>query len=156
MATELSGGCGCGALRYRLKSKPMIVHCCHCKDCQRQTGSAFVVNAVIERDNIEIDQGNSVAFTMPTDSGTPHDLYRCEDCGTTVWSDYGRRKTMVFLRAGTLDDPGSLPPDVHIFIRSKLPWVSLPADIPAFDVFYSSVEAFWPEEALMRRKALGF
>ncbi|AKI01498.1 hypothetical protein IMCC20628_02803 [Hoeflea sp. IMCC20628] len=156
MGAELTGGCGCGALRYRLKSGPMIVHCCHCKDCQRQTGSAFVINAVIERDNIEIRQGATVVYSMPTESCGPHDLYRCEDCGSTVWSDYGRRETMVFLRAGTLDEPDRLPPDVHIFTRSKLPWVEIPAEIPAFDIFYSSVEEFWPAGAMMRRRALGF
>ena len=154
--TALAGGCGCGALRYRLKTAPMIVHCCHCKDCQRQTGTAFVVNAIIERDNIEIKQGETTVFTMPTDSGRPHDLYRCESCGTTVWSDYGRRRTMVFVRVGTLDEPALLPPDVHIFTRSKLPWVTLPVDVPAFDVFYESVEAFWPPEARKRRAELGF
>lgn len=134
----------------------MIVHCCHCKDCQRQTGSAFVVNAVIERENIEIEQGSLAVYTMPTDSGRPHDLYRCENCVTTLWSDYGRRETMLFLRVCTLDEPSRLPPDVHIFTRSKLPWVGLPAEIPAFEVFYSSVADFWPAEALARRRALGF
>ena len=156
MNTDLVGGCGCGALRYRLKARPMIVHCCHCKDCQRQTGTAFVINAIIERDNIEIEQGSTVVCTMPTDSGRPHDLCRCRYCGITVWSDYGRRKTMLFVRVGTLDEPASLPPDVHIFTRSKLDWVGLPPHIPAFDIFYPSVEEFWPAEALSRRKALGF
>lgn len=156
MTTDLSGGCGCGGLRYRLTAEPMIVHCCHCKDCQRQTGSAFVINAIIERDAIEIEQGNTVIYTMPSDSGRPHDLYRCEDCGTTVWSDYGRRKTMLFVRVGPLEEPDRLPPDVHIFTRSKLAWVGLPENIPAFDVFYSSVEEFWPAKAVERRRALGF
>tara|TARA_R110002020_G_scaffold110627_15_gene255543 strand:+ start:3621 stop:4091 length:471 start_codon:yes stop_codon:yes gene_type:complete len=156
MIAGLSGGCGCGALRYRLTAAPMIVHCCHCKDCQRQTGTAFVVNAIIERDNIDIEQGATVVYTMPTDSGSPHDLYRCAECGTTVWSDYGRRRTMLFVRVGTLDEPALLPPDVHIFTRSKLPWVGLPPDVPAFDIFYSSVDDFWPEAARARRRALGF
>ena len=156
MALKLTGGCGCGALRYRLKAEPMIVHCCHCKDCQRQTGSGFVINAIIERDNIEIEQGATAVTTLPTDSGRPHDLYRCDACETTVWSDYGRRRAMVFLRVGTLDEPARLPPDVHIFTRSKLPWVGLPADTPSFAVFYPGIEEFWPADALARRRALGF
>ena len=156
MVTNLTGGCGCGALRYRLKAGPMIVHCCHCRDCQRQTGSAFVINAIIERDNIEIEQGKTAVHTMPTDSGRPHDLYRCDACGTTVWSDYGRRQTLLFLRVGTLDEPARLPPDVHIFTRSKLPWVGLPVDTPAYDIFYPSIDELWSEEALARRRALGF
>ena len=156
MNTDLSGKCACGALHYRLIAKPMIVHCCHCKDCQRQTGTAFVINAIIERDNIEVHQGSTIVQTMPTDTGRPHDLYRCEDCGMTVWSDYGRRNTMVFVRVGTLDEPSLLPPDVHIYTRSAVTWVQLPDDIPAFHAFYPSVEAFWPADALNRRRALGF
>jgi len=156
MDTDLTGGCGCGALRYRLKAKPMIVHCCHCKDCQRQIGSAFVINALIERDNIEIESGTTAVHAMPTESGRPHDLHRCEVCQTTVWSDYGRRRTLLFVRVGTLDEPARLPPDVHIYTRSRLPWVGLPADVPAFDVFYPGIAEFWSAEALARRRALGF
>ena len=99
MAGHLQGGCACGAVRYRLKSGPMFVHCCHCSDCQRQVGSAFVVNALIETDRVEVLSGETTCFTMPTDSGRPHDVYRCSVCGTTLWSDYGRRKVLTFLRA---------------------------------------------------------
>ncbi len=156
MTRDLHGQCGCGALRFKLKAEPMVVHCCHCKDCQHQTGTAFVINAIIERDNVEVESGETAMYTMPTASGRPHDVYRCAECGTTVWSDYGRRETMLFLRVGTLDEPSELPPDVHIFTRSKLPWVGLPADVPAYEVFYPELEAVWPEEALRRRRALGF
>lgn len=156
MTQDPCGGCACGALRYRLKAEPMVVHCCHCKDCQRQTGSGFVINAIIERDNIEVERGGTSMITMPTDSGLPHDIYRCKECGTTVWSDYGRRQSMVFVRVGTLDEPSALPPDVHIFTRSKLPWVGLPADVPAYDIFYPRLETIWPPQALARRRALGF
>jgi hypothetical protein len=149
----LEGGCACGAVRYRLKSGPMFVNCCHCTDCQRQLGSAFVINAVIETDRIEVLSGELTVTTLPTDSGRPHDVYRCAVCGTTIWSDYGRRKVMSFLRATTLDDRAALPPDAHIFTRSKLPWVTLPADTPAFEVFYDLPNQ-WPVESLARLKAL--
>ena len=149
----LQGGCACGAVRYRLTSGPMFVNCCHCADCQRQAGSAFVINALIERDRIEVLSGEVAPTTMPTDSGRPHDIYRCTVCGTTLWSDYGRRKVMVFLRATTLDDRGAFSPDAHIFTRSKLPWVQLPADVPAFEVYYD-MQALWSAEALARREVL--
>jgi hypothetical protein len=90
---------------------------------------------------------------MPTDSGRPHDIHRCAACEVAVWSDYGRRPFLRFVRATTLDEPHALAPDVHIFTRSKMPWVGLPPDIPAFEIFYSSAEEFWPPEALARRKA---
>ena len=151
--SALEGGCACGAVRYRLKSGPMFVNCCHCQDCQRQLGSAFVINAMIETDRIEVLSGEIAPTTLPTDSGRPHDVHRCTACGTTLWSDYGRRRVMSFLRATTLDDRDALRPDAHIFTRSKLPWVILPPDVPAFDIYYD-MQALWPPESLARRAAL--
>ena len=153
MTRLLEGGCACGAVRYRLKSEPMFVHCCHCRDCQRQTGSAFVLNALIETDRIEILSGEPEAVAMPTDSGRPHDVYRCRTCRTALWSDYGRRPALRFVRVGTLDDASALPPDVHIFTRSKLPWVGLPKEVPAFAVYYD-LNALWPAASLARRRAI--
>jgi hypothetical protein len=151
MAT-FEGGCSCGAVRYRLTSAPMFVHCCHCKDCQRQTGSAFVLNALIETDRIERLSGDPVAVRMPTDSGGIHDIYRCPACQIAVWSDYGGRPHVRFVRVGTLDEPSALPPDVHIFARSKAPWVGLPPDAKVFEVYYD-MQALWPPESLARREA---
>jgi hypothetical protein len=153
MAETLDGGCACGAVRYRLTSPPMFVNCCHCKDCQRQTGSAFAVNAIIETDRIETHSGEIVVATVPTDSGRPLDIHRCAACGTSLWSDYGRRVAVRFVRVGTLDDPGALPPNAHIFTRSKQPWVGLPAAVPAFEVYYDT-KTLWPKESLERRRLL--
>ena len=114
MADDLEGGCACGAVRYRLGSAPMFVHCCHCRDCQRQTGSAFVLNALIETDRISLLSGDPAALAVPTDSGRPHEIYRCPACQTALWSDYGGRPALRFVRVGTLDQPAALPPDVHI------------------------------------------
>jgi hypothetical protein len=152
-ADRLSGGCACGAVRYRLRSRPMFVHCCHCRDCQRQTGSAFVLNALIETDRISLEAGEPAPSAVPTDSGRPHDIYRCPTCQTALWSDYGRRPGLRFVRVGTLDEPSDLPPDVHIFTRSKLPWVMLPEATPSFEVYYD-LKALWPPDSLARREAL--
>lgn len=148
---DLTGQCFCGKIRYRLKDAPMFTHCCHCRDCQRQTGSAFVVNGLIETDRIEMLSGEPVPVRMPTESGRPHDIYRCPDCQSALWSDYGGRPYLRFVRIGTLNDPDAVTPDVHIFTRSKLDWVRLPDDVPAFDVFYD-MKTLWPENALRRRK----
>jgi hypothetical protein len=153
MAKVLEGGCSCGAVRYRLKTAPMFVHCCHCRDCQRQTGSAFVLNALIETDRIEQLSGSLEQVSMPTDSGRPHIIYRCPVCQIALWSDYGGRPGLRFVRVGTLDDASALPPDVHIFTRSKLPWVGLPKEVPAFEVYYD-LKSLWPEEAQARRRAV--
>jgi len=155
MADDLEGGCACGAVRYRLTAAPMFVHCCHCLDCQRQTGSAFVLNALIETGHIELLQGAPRPVGVPTDSGRPHDIYRCPECQTALWSDYGGRPFLRFVRIGTLDNASALKPDVHIYTRSKLAWVGLPDDVPAFEVFYDR-EALWPAASRDRlRKAVG-
>ena len=152
MPKDFHGGCACGAVRYRMASAPMFVHCCHCRDCQRQTGSAFALNALIETDRIELQSGALAPSPMPTDSGMPHTIFRCAACGTAMWSEYGGRAALRFVRVGTLDDPAALPPDVHIYTRSKLPWVMLPAGVPAFEAYYNSRD-LWPAASLERRRA---
>ena len=131
----------------------MFVHGCHCRDCQRQTGSAFVLNALIETDRIALLAGDPEPVAVPTDSGRPHDIWRCPACRIAVWSDYGRRAALRFVRVGTLDDPAALAPDVHIYTRSKLPWVALPPGVPAFEAYYDA-KVLWPAASLERRKAL--
>jgi hypothetical protein len=153
MSDTFEGGCACGKLRYRMRTAPMFVHCCHCQDCQRQTGTGFVLNALIEADRVELLSGDPRPFTMPTDSGRPHTVFRCHDCGTAVWSEYGGLSALRFVRVGTLDDPRTLPPDVHIYVRSKLPWITLPEGAPAFDAYYDS-RKLWPAASLERRKAV--
>jgi hypothetical protein len=153
VAETFEGGCACGRLRYRMQSKPMFVHCCHCKDCQRQTGTAFVLNALIETDRLELLSGDPRPFAMPTDSGRPHTVFRCGECGTAAWSEYGGLAKLRFVRVGSLDDPAALSPDVHIYMRSKLPWITLPPGVPTFEAYYSSREV-WPAESLERRKAV--
>ena len=152
MGLGLTGGCACGGVRYELTSPPMFVHCCHCRDCQRQTGSAFVINALIEADRIRVLAGDPVPGGVPTDSGRPHDIYRCPQCQTALWSDYGARPYLRFVRAGTLDDPDLIRPDVHIYTRSRLPWVTLPPGVPAVPEYYE-LKALWPPEAQERRRA---
>ncbi|HLK26616.1 MAG TPA: GFA family protein [Caulobacteraceae bacterium] len=152
MTEQREGGCACGAVRYRMERAPMFVHCCHCLDCQRQTGSAFVLNALIEASEVATLAGEPHVTRMPTDSGLPHDVSRCPKCETALWSTYGGRTGVRFVRIGTLDKPSALAPDVHIFTRSKVPWVDLPPDVPAFEVYYDS-KTLWPAESQARRKA---
>ena len=146
------GGCSCGAIRYRMIDAPIVTHCCHCNDCQRQTGSAFVINALIEADRVEVEGEQPVVVTMPTDSGRPHDIYRCGKCQTALWSTYGGRTYVRFVRVGSLDDASAIEPDLHIFTRSKLPWVRLPANARAFEVYYD-MQKEWPPQSLERARA---
>jgi hypothetical protein len=146
------GGCACGEVRYRLASEPLIVHCCHCLNCQRQTGSAFVINALIEADRVEVLRGEPRVVRAPRDEGPPQRIWRCPACGTALFSQYGRPEVH-FVRVGTLDDPTALAPDVHIYTRSKLSWITLPDSVPAFETFYDR-KALWPAGSQERLEAL--
>jgi len=152
------GGCGCGFVRYRMNSQPMVVHCCHCSWCQRQSGSAFAVNALVEADRVEILQGEVAEVMVPSPSGANQRIARCPQCQVAVWSNYlamggGIGDAVRFIRVGTLDDPGKVPPDVHIYTSTKLPWIVLPPDAVAVDEYYVTEEV-WSKDSLARREVL--
>ena len=148
------GGCACGHVRYRMTSRPLIVHCCHCTWCQRQNGSAFAVNALIETDRVDLLQGDVTEVLVPSPSGKSQRIARCPKCQVALWSNYlillgGIGDAVRFVRVGTLDNPGSMPPDVHIYTASKQPWVTLSPDDLVVDEYYVTKEV-WPRESLER------
>ena len=148
------GGCDCGAVRYRMESAPLFVHCCHCRWCQRESGASFALNAMIEADRVvHLGQDPELVHT-PSESGRGQLIARCPICKVAVWSNYSGAGPLVrFVRVGTLDDPDLLRPDIHIFTRSKQAWVVLPDDVPAVEEFYDRKQ-YWPPESLARREAL--
>jgi hypothetical protein len=148
------GGCACGDVRYRLEAAPLIVHCCHCQACQRESGSAFAWNALIETTLVTRTSGSAEMIRTPSESGKGQKIWRCPTCRVALWSHYaGFGDTLSFIRVGTLDEPQRLPPDVHIFTRSKQPWVVLPDGARAFDVYYDT-KTEWSSSSLKRLKAL--
>ena len=150
---SLEGGCACRAVRYRLASPPMFVHCCHCTSCQTETGSAFVLNALIESDRVETVAGAAVPLLTPSESGRGQQIWRCAICQVALWSNYGGTRDVIrFVRIGTLDDPSALPPDIHIYTRSKLAWVVIPEGARAVEAYYDSSQV-WPAPSLERRRA---
>jgi hypothetical protein len=141
-------------VRYRLRSEPLFVHCCHCLNCQRQTGSAFAINVWIEAGSVEIVAGDPRPVDVPRDDGSTQRIFRCPACQVAVYSEYTRPQVW-FVRAGTLDDPSQVSPDVHIYTRSKRDWIALPESVPAFEVYYDT-KALWPPARYDRlRAALG-
>ncbi len=150
----LEGGCTCRAVRYRMTTRPLFVHCCHCRWCQRETGSAFAINAMIEADRLQRLQGEVELVLTPSLSGKGQKIARCPHCRVALWSHYaGSGEAVCFVRVGTLDTPDHLPPDIHIFTSSKQPWVQLPPGVPAVPEYYRSAE-HWPAESLERGRAL--
>lgn len=152
-AGALTGGCTCGGIRYRLRASPLFVHCCHCTWCQRETGSVFAVNALIERAAIDVLAGAPVLVELPSPSGRGQTFARCPECGLTLWSHYalGREK-IAFVRTGTLDDPAIAPPDIHIYTSTMRPWVVLPAGVAAVPEYYRRAD-YWPAHAVARYRA---
>jgi hypothetical protein len=150
----LEGGCDCRAVRYRMETAPLFVHCCHCRWCQRESGSAFALNAMIESERVT-DLGIAPELVdTPSASGAGQRIARCPRCRIAVWSHYaGAGPLISFIRVGTLDDPDPLPPDIHIFTASKQPWVVIPAGVPAVPEYYER-ERHWPAESLARWTAL--
>ena len=147
------GGCTCGQVRYRLLATPLITHGCHCSLCQRQTGTAFAINALVEAENIEVLSGDVESLKVASPSGQGQTITRCATCHVAVWSCYHRHELnerIRFLKVGTLDDPTPFPPDIHIFTSTKLPWLLLPKDVPAVAEFYRIGET-WSHDSLARR-----
>ena len=153
-ADVFEGGCTCRAVRYRMTSRPLFVNCCHCRWCQRETGTAFAINAMIEADRVELTAGAPEVVNTPSASGKGQKIWRCPACRVAVWSNYGGAGDKVrFVRVGTLDEPDAMPPDIHIFTMSKQPWVTLPPGIPAMEEYYKPKET-WPQESQDRFMAL--
>ncbi len=150
----LEGGCTCGAVRYRMSGGPMFVHCCHCRWCQRETGAAFALNALIEAGRVLVLTGAPEAVPTPSASGRGQKITRCPECRVALWSNYaGAGDAIRFVRVGTLDEPDRLPPDIHIYTASKQPWVVIPPGVPAVPEYYRARD-HWPAASLARRKAL--
>ncbi len=154
MQDEFNGSCTCGQVQFTLRSKPMFVHCCHCHWCQRETGTAFALNAMIEADRVVLLQGEVEIINTPSNSGKGQKISRCPQCKIALWSTYaGAGEAVRFVRVGTLAQAAIFPPDIHIFTSSKLPWLVLPAGVPAVAEYYKSAE-YWPAESLARRAAV--
>ena len=150
----MDGRCDCGFIRYSLSSGPLIVHCCHCRWCQRETGASFALNAVIESSRVTLLAGEPEIVLTPSESGKGQKIARCPHCRVAVWSNYPQAgDAMRFIRVGTLDDPDSMPPDIHIYTASKQLWVQLPLGARAVPEFYEVPET-WPAESLARLRAL--
>ena len=153
-AFVFEGGCACRDVRFRMTSRPMVVHGCHCRWCQRETGSAFAQNAVIETDRVDLLNRAPERIVTPSQSGKGQVILRCPTCQVAVWSHYpGLGQKLAFVRVGTLDEPDLLPPDIHIYTASKQPWMILPEGVRSFAEFYD-IPREWPPASLARMAAL--
>jgi len=150
----LDGGCDCRHVRYRMTTRPLIVHCCHCSWCQRESGAAFALNAMIEADRVRLLSGEVRLVDTPSASGQGQKIARCPRCLIALWSHYaGAGPILSFVRVGTLDEPDHLPPEIHIFTSTKQAWLQIPAGTPAVAGYYDR-EKYWSAESLARSRAI--
>lgn len=148
------GGCGCGSLRYDVRGEPIFVNNCHCRQCQRQTGSTSVVNAFFEAERLTVTSGETIRNSFAAGSGGDHQVIRCAACGTAIWSFYPRLGELgLGLRVGTLDDPDVFRPDAAIFTREAMSWVTMPEGIPHFEKTYDPAQLL-PAGRFTRLRAL--
>lgn len=150
---QLRGRCCCGQSTCRRLRPPLFTHCCHCTWCQRETGSAFAINALVETENVVLEQGSVAHTRLRSNSGAGQVVVGCLYCQTVLWSHYSSAKEAIaFVRVGTLDRADAITPDTHIFAQAKLPWVQLPTDHDAVDQYYRLAEC-WPAESTARYEA---
>ena len=133
MERPCEGGCVCGAVRYRVSGTPAVTSACHCRYCQRRTGSAFATLAYFDEANVRIVKGEVTEYEHRSDeSGRWLRTQFCPRCGTTVTIAVEARPGMRGIALGTLDDQDSLRIERHIWLKSKRPWVLIPSDVTTF------------------------
>ncbi|KAF2670956.1 hypothetical protein BT63DRAFT_477522 [Microthyrium microscopicum] len=135
-AYNTTGGCACGAIRYELTRKPIVVHCCHCTYCQRETGSAFAFNIALECESLTLIPTSGSSTTMePLQTPTP------------TWR--GQSKEQIMNRCSKCLSVGVLEPNIHIFTSTKQPWVMLPEAAVVYEESYPREEV-WSKETMER------
>tara|TARA_X000000368_G_scaffold80810_1_gene60617 strand:+ start:1006 stop:1467 length:462 start_codon:yes stop_codon:yes gene_type:complete len=150
----MNGSCSCEKCEFEILNKPLIVHGCHCKNCQQQSGSSHSQNAMIEKSNVKLLSGQIEPILVPTGSGQGQTVCRCKDCKIALWSIYNIvGPDFYYIRVGTLEKPELFPPDVHIFLISKVSWFQIPKGVLGFDKMYDRKQ-IWHQSALNRMHAI--
>ena len=129
---QVSGRCLCGKIHYTSDGEVRMAAVCHCKSCQLESGSAFAVLVAIDRNTLRIEGDTPKSFTRLGGSGKPMTNYFCGNCGTSISHESANSPNLVFIPAGTLDDPSWVKPNAHIWCEEKQPWVTIPEGVPQF------------------------
>ena len=145
---SLTGRCICGQVKYKITEKPLFTQACHCTDCKIITGSSYVINTSV-LDNTLIIEGEVASTELKAGSGATSKAYFCTKCGTYIYTDYASAVGRLTVRTKTLNNSENFPPQVHIFIKDKDPWLKLTEDAICFEKMYDPKKT-WPEESLKR------
>ncbi len=128
----MDGGCQCGALRYRVRGQPRALFVCHCRECRKQSASAFGISVQVARKDLELVRGRPAVWARPADSGAEVRCLFCTVCGSRIWHENSPGSETVTLKGGSLDEPPDLTQAVHIWTSRKLPGVTIPPDARSF------------------------
>ena len=130
---SIEGGCLCGAVRYRSEAEPVMQVICHCKTCQKNSGSAFSMNVAVPEDSLQVEGKSLRSYEDRSGaSGQPFHRHYCGDCGSHVYSQGPAYGAVAFIKAGTLDEATWVAPSVHIWTEEKLPWVAVLEGVDQF------------------------
>ncbi len=150
---EYNGTCSCGFVKYTICDAPLFTHACHCDDCKKSTGSAFVVHSMILENYFEVKEGELEATTLPTGSGAGYKPFFCKKCGTYIYCKYDMAPGRIIIRTSTLNNSENFYPQAHIFTRSKVPWITLDDKIPSFESMYDR-NKLWPKASLEKLNSI--
>ena len=129
--SEALGGCQCGSVRYEIVGRLARAYACHCRDCQKQSASAFSISIPVPRKNLQL-LGPLASFDKRSDSGAMTTCFFCATCGTRIFHVSSRSPQVATLKAGTLDDASGISPVSHLWVSRKQTWVQLDPAVPAF------------------------
>ena len=130
MPGPMTGSCLCGAVRYESSGEPVFALLCHCRDCQRQSGSAYGAGLRVPAAGFRVTQGEPALYVKTADSGNTVTRAFCPQCGSMLFLRVSARPDLVAIRAGTLDDPSVFRPEADIFVRSAQPWDHMDPALP--------------------------
>ncbi|MGD1879605.1 MAG: GFA family protein [Kiloniellaceae bacterium] len=127
-----TGGCQCGAVRYVIRAEPREVYVCHCTECRRQSASAFGISVIVDSAALVLTDGAPKVWTRAATLQGSMACFFCPDCGTRLWHGDPAKDDCVSVKGGSLDSPPDLRGARHIWVKSKLPGVAIPADAETF------------------------
>jgi hypothetical protein len=127
-----SGGCQCGQVRYQSAGEPLALYICHCRECQKQSASAFGLSLEVPRRGFRLIRGEPKFWTRGTDSGRRLKCAFCPNCGSRLWHESESPSANLTIKAGSLDEPVDLSTAIHIWVSRKLPGMAIPAGAKQF------------------------
>lgn len=151
MKSKFHGSCQCGEVTYYLTGEPLMTYACHCKDCQKRTGSAFSMGMVCAITSLKLT-GQLSSWTRTSDNGNTNTRYSCENCGNIIYGKSDLSPKLVRLQPGTLDSTGEVTPEVHIWTQNAQHWLNIPDNVISFKTQPDNLSEAFQSAAITSRQ----